>query len=188
MNAATNMELCKVYNMPLLDMKWYPSYLTRGKENAKHIVAQYVLESSVIAVDRERTKYIMLNHDEAVACTKPLSWYCDFKNPIYPININKYCVVAILMENKEAIKELCKISVKPNEVLPRAAYVSGGVWIVSTIEQFKFTIVCEKVYPVNKISKVSPPLDVVRLNMGCVANNPFITLPPIHDLKSTNYI
>ncbi|ESO96062.1 hypothetical protein LOTGIDRAFT_160045 [Lottia gigantea] len=135
-----NNEIIVVLNIPLLDSdRVFEIYkihhlplpmtnkliLSKSKATFK-MVASYRLEAEVIAVNTDRTKYAILDSDEFTKCSDPLAGFCQITSPIYPINLSQLCIVALFTENREKIRQLCKVFIKPNCILPVATYLANG--------------------------------------------------------------
>ena len=91
------------------------------------MLVQYRLEASAIAINKERTKYALMSKQELGACNKPITSFCEIKSPIYPVNVNRFCIVALLMKNERQKKKKCQIVINPNELLPIATHLSAVV-------------------------------------------------------------
>ncbi|CAG2210600.1 unnamed protein product [Mytilus edulis] len=71
-------EVFKVFNLPIP--------MQSNKTNV-NMVAKFNLESDYIAVNAERSKYILFDQNEIIQCTHPLVPYCAVSSPTYPINL-----------------------------------------------------------------------------------------------------
>ena len=178
LNSGDKMIIYRVYNMPLPNVN-----ISSNRRQNKYMVAQYDIESEAIAVNKAKTKYILLNKEEAKECTKSLNAFCNIKSPIYPMNVNKFCVITLFINNKKMIKRLCRTMVKPNEILPLANNISPGVWAVSTAKPLTFSISCEN-NDRESIMRVRPPLEMINIAPTCTANSDYLTLPPHYELGS----
>ena len=92
----------EIYNVIDSQLPFYDSNLTVSLQ--PNYVAKYKLETSALAINPERTKYMILEADELVHCSTPLLEYCNVKNSVFPINLSKLCVVALFMKNKGTVK------------------------------------------------------------------------------------
>ena len=83
-------EIFKIHNIP------FPSV----KVNKMGISAtgKYLLEAPVIAVDTRRSKFGLLTREEGQICTNSLG-FCYINSPIYPLNENRFCVIALFKNN-----------------------------------------------------------------------------------------
>ena len=102
-------------------------------------MAKYKLETSALAINPERTKYMIFEADELVHCSTPLLEYCNVKSSVFPINLSKLCVVALFMKNKGNVKAYCQTEVISNSLLSKATYVFDGIWIIATQAELSFS-------------------------------------------------
>lgn len=173
-----DLEVYEVHNLPLPQPD-----LTTMTGQSEVMIATYDLESSTIAVDSARTKFVLLSPEESLACSKPSLGFCAFKSPIYPINVNRFCVIALFMSDKESIDRNCRTVIRPNSLLPVAEYLTDGVWIVSTMKPLRFSLVCQGEREIQTLT-VQPPIGIVELEMLCSANSDFLKLPPYYQSES----
>lgn len=177
-------EIFKVYNLPIPNHELMQTKLTDDSSDKRHLVANYQLEAKAIAINQQRTRYILLADDELKRCSNPLISFCEFKSPIYPVNWSKFCIVALLTGSEKRIKQLCKAKVYTNQILPIAQYLSEGTWMVVTAEKLRFTRTCQEPNSGSNTFDINPPLAFVRLNETCAASNNHMTLPPYYKFKS----
>ena len=142
----------------------------------------YKLESSALAINPEKTRYIILDQAELAHCSTPLLDYCNVKSSLFPVNLSKLCIIALFMMNKENVGKYCQTDVIPNSLLPKATYVFDGIWIIATQIELTFSIVCPNG---TRVEKVKPPMTVLNLDMGCSASNDYVTLMPYYHKEST---
>ena len=107
----------EIYNVINSWLPFYDSNLTVSLQ--PNFVARYKLETSALAINPENKIYDF-EADEFVHCSTPLLEYCNVKSSIFPINLNKLCVVVLFMKNKDNIKAYCQTEVIPNSLLPKA--------------------------------------------------------------------
>ena len=180
-NAVEMMEIYEVINLPLPDLKLTKP--VKGKE--KPWVAFYEVETTAIAIDPARTKYSLLSKDEARRCARNIEGFCQFINPIYPTNKNKFCVIALFLGNKQLIDKTCVTKVRTNSILPVARHVSEGDWIVALGKPLMFTITCDQNSPqLAQTKELLPPIDTLKLGHGCVAFSTDVVLPSYHEFSS----
>ena len=177
------MILYRVHNLPLTNIKTFDSNWI----NYDHqMVAQYELEAAAIAINKRRTRYILLSEEETNKCAARLNGLCEFRSPSYPINQSKYCLVALITNDKFNIKKRCRIKVRPNEVLPQARQVSLGVWAVSVAKRLKFTIICDN--GGHKEETIEPPLGIIKQTPGCDYNSNDLKLTAHYEFESLSKI
>ena len=180
----TQFEVFTVHNMPIPNVLIQPKEVSELSLKKRHLVANYDLEAKALAINRQRTNYIMLTDDEAKQCANPLVSFCEFKSPIYPVNWSKFCLIALFMGSDERIKKLCQAKVFVNEILPIAEYISEGLWLITTAERLSFTKTCRENPADSGTFNVEPPMAFVRLNETCSASNNHLTLQPFYRFRS----
>ena len=104
----------EIFNVINSQLPFYDSNLTVSL--LPNFVEKYELETSALAINPERTKYMIFEADELVHCSTPLLEYCNVKSSIFPINFSKLCVVALFMKNKDNVKAYCQTEVIPNSL------------------------------------------------------------------------
>ena len=74
------------------------------------MVARYDLEAEGIAINVQRTKYVLLDSQQLRDCSQPTLGTCDLKSAIFPVNLSNNCILASFLENPEkspiAVNEL----------------------------------------------------------------------------------
>ena len=98
------------------------------------MVAWYRLETSSIAVNLAKMKYVLLTVTEQEHSTSPLQHYCDIRSPVYSVTSNKLCTDALFTKDAENVKYDCRAEVEPNSILPRAYHVINALWFIATSE------------------------------------------------------
>ena len=172
-------EVYQVHNLPV------PFNSNNGEATTQSpMVAQYRLEANAIAVNTERTNFVLLTKDKMESCSKPVVGLCPIKSPVYPISLSKFCITALFMNNQQQIKESCRTSARLNYVIPMAEYLTDGYWIVTTQRRLSFSVVCQTERTRVGDIRVEPPLGVVRLGMSCTASNEYMTLLPYYQEES----
>jgi hypothetical protein len=145
------------------------------------LVAQYRLESDTLAVNHERTKYVLLSAQEFMSCSQNYVSYCEIRSPVYPINLSKLCIIALFLDDTMKKQQICQSMVKPNFILPMAQYVSNGLWIVTTQFEIRFTITCYNATLLGSTSQdITAPVGLIELGQSCSASSDYITLTPYY--------
>ena len=98
----TTFEIYKVFNTPLPYNQSIPTELQPD------IVAQYRLETSALAINAEKTKYMLLNSDELNHCSTPLLSYCSVCSSVFLVNLSQRCIVSLFMNNVGKLKQFVK--------------------------------------------------------------------------------
>jgi hypothetical protein len=105
----------------------------------------------------------------------PVTGFCSIKSPIYSVNTNKFCITVLFMKNAELMGSFCQITVKMKTILPIAEYLSDGYWVITTIGNFRFSIVCQN--SSTFLIDIKPPFQVIKLDMLCHAVSKMLILP-----------
>ena len=71
----------EIYNVINSQLPFYDSNLTVSLQ--PNFVAKYKLETSLLAINPERTKYMILEADGLVHCSTQLLGYCNVKSSIF---------------------------------------------------------------------------------------------------------
>ena len=176
--------------MPLPNIKMVTQTADKQVYKPRQMVAQYELEVDTFAIERAKGKYVLLSREESRTCLANVNTaFCHFNSPVYSVGPEpRACVIALYLNNEVKARQVCKIKVKPNFILPLAENISRGLWLISTLHSFVFTVTCRprtaqrrgKTYT----KKITPPIQSVTLPPNCAAHSEFITLPPYYDLKS----
>ena len=172
----TTFEIYKVSNTPL---PYYNQSIPTQLQ--PDIVVQYRLETFAVAINPEKTKYMLLNSDELNHCSTPLLSYCSIRSSVFPVNLSEQCIVSLFMNNIEVIETVCQREVIPNSILPKADYLFDGIWIVACQKVLKFSVVCPNY---TKMVTAYPPLDIITLEMACSGSNDYMTLIPYYHKES----
>lgn len=123
------------------------------------MVARYTLENEMLAINADRTHYVLLTPHELDKCTNVVKDFCTIKSPLYPVHLSKACIVALFMKKENAIKLFCEKVVHVSN-LPLTQYISDGQWAV---EDLCFSQVC----PADRstattVHTVRPPVGILR--------------------------
>ena len=185
-NNMDKMEIYRVINLPLPNLKIMN---TISKNLDFDWVASYMLETNIFAIDKARTKYALLTKNDLIGCFLNKGGFCSFVHPLYPTNINKFCVIALFMQDSHVIQNSCQTRVRVNSILPIAKLVRKGLWVIALKDKLTFTITCVGGNITNELtSMLFPPLDKLELRMGCTAYSPQIILPSFNVLESQETI
>lgn len=182
-------DLVKAYNMPIPNTNMFKKD-SEESFNPKQMVAQYKTEANAFIMDRTQSRYVLLTSREAEQCLRSSQSFCSFKGPMYRVGPEpKFCVIAAFLGNKQKIKKVCKIRVRPNSVLPYATNVDNGSWLVSTMHALTLTVDCKarNLRQQKRVTTISvqPPLKAITLPPNCAATSEYLILPAYYDLKST---
>jgi hypothetical protein len=177
----SNFQIFKPFNLPI------PVNLNSSDDRSFSMLAYSNIEAKPIGVNVQKTKYILLNDEGLDKCIQPGVNYCNIKSPIYRINLSKLYIVALFMKDNALIKENCKNTIPLNALSLMAEYISDGTWVVVTNTPLRMTIDCESISD-NKEIIIKPPVDLLRLNTSCSANDDCLSLLPFYHLETQVYI
>ncbi|CAC5401357.1 unnamed protein product [Mytilus coruscus] len=135
-----NSRILVVISIPLLDsnnkFEIYQAFNLPMPMQKNHtsigMVAKYDLDVEYFAVNSERSKYVLLKHQEIQSCTNTFTKFCKIISPVYPINLSKNCITSLFLKKRNDIDKYCRVVVEPNSVLPMASYISSGSWLITT--------------------------------------------------------
>ena len=164
---ANEFEIYQIVNIPL------PLYSNVSKSQ-NGMTAHYDLETHTIAINRERSKFIMLSDQEFNSCSKGVLTFCAITSPTYFISKSSFCVISLFLAKDEEITNNCRTTILTSANLPQANIVSKGQWAISTHSTLQFSAVCPKREPSVIIAK--PPLSIIQLEENCAAVNEFLSL------------
>ena len=151
-------DIFRAYSLPvpLLDR-------TKGKPRARELLAYYKLESNYLAINSERTQYILMNENEVQLCKESGMQICNIKSPIRNSNVGQNCVMSNFNQDKQKVKQHCNAWIH-RTVLPTAFYLENEVYLVVTNKQIVFHLSCK-----NKESNIEPPFGFLTLHNTCQA-------------------
>ncbi|KAK7506018.1 hypothetical protein BaRGS_00002740 [Batillaria attramentaria] len=167
-------EVFQVHNLPL------PSIGTSNL--GLPMTATYEIESKAVAINKQRTKFVLLEQDEFEACSEPLIGFCAVRSPLYPMYASKFCIMALFKNDSKAIKQQCQTKVQLNTALPRAEYLSDGMWVVSTATPITFSVLCHGKSVSSLVAQ--PPMSVLTLGMTCIGSSDSISLTPYYQQEN----
>lgn len=178
-NTKEKYEVYKVHNLPL------PLYSYSKNETSVPYLVKYDLETETLMVSQDKTKFSLLSENSYHVCNSQHTQFCDPETALYQTNLHKLCVMALFMQARDDIKQLCKQTVILNAKLPMTKYLSTGVWIITTNTHLKFTVSCQSNIAEPSDIEVKPPFGIVTLNNTCKASNKYLQLSEYFDKRST---
>lgn len=183
LDLSSTYKVFNVHNLPLPFMN-----RTKGVIQSTEMTAQLEIEANSIAFNVERTKYILLDKFETHHCSNPWLNYCQIQSPIYPVSLNRICVVSLFLKHDTNIKQYCRTKVHFRSHLPVAEFIGHGKWAVATSKLLKFSIVCQNTSKSMSEIQIEPPLGIIYLNTFCLAANRHLSLTSPFDGRSQYYI
>ena len=124
MNTKQKYEVYKGHNLPMP--------LHHVSAESKNNLVKYNLETEMLMVSEDRTKFSLLSENTYQLCNGYHYQFCNPETAFYQTNINKFCVMALFMQNQCDIKTLCKQSIVLDQKLPITKYLSFGIWVIIT--------------------------------------------------------
>ena len=169
-NTKEKYEVYKIHNLPL-------PVQSLSKNNTPHsYLVKYELESETLMISQDRTKFSLLSKNNFHVCNNNHMQFCDPESAFYQTNLHRLCVMALFMQVKDDIKQLCKQTVILNVRLPKAKYLSNGIWIIITNQHLVFTVSCHSNVATPSNININPPFGLVTLNNSCKASNKYLQL------------
>ena len=165
-NTKEEYEVYRIYNLPL-----------PMATKQTNIMLKYTLETDMLMVSKDRSKFSLLTESAFHVCNSFHYRFCNPETAFYQANINRFCVVALFMQNQRDIKTFCKQMVILDQKLPLTSYLSYGLWIVVTNVPLTFTINCQSHKPKTYDIKIESPFGIIKLNNTCKASNKYLQLP-----------
>ena len=165
-NTKEEYEVYRIYNLPL-----------PMANKQTNIMLKYTLETDMLMVSKDRSKFSLLTESAFHMCNSFHYRFCNPETAFYQANINRFCVVALFMQNQRDIKTFCKQMVILDQKLPLTSYLSYGLWIVVTNVPLTFTINCQSHKPKTYDIKIESPFGIIKLNNTCKASNKYLQLP-----------
>ena len=165
-NTKEEYEVYRIYNLPL-----------PMATKQTNIMLRYTLETDMLMVSKDRSKFSLLTESAFHMCNSFHYRFCNPETAFYQANINRFCVVALFMQNQRDIKTFCKQMVILDQKLPLTSYLSYGLRIVVTNVPLTFTINCQSHKPKTYDIKIESPFGIIKLNNTCKASNKYLQLP-----------
>ena len=165
-NTKEEYEVYRIYNLPL-----------PMATKQTNIMLKYTFETDMLMVSKDRSKFSLLTESAFHMCNSFHYRFCNPETVFYQANINRFCVVALFMQNQRDIKTFCKQTVILDQKLPLTSYLSYGLWIVVTNVPLTFTINCQSHKPKTYDIKIESPFGIIKLNNTCKASNKYLQLP-----------
>ncbi|MCG7882404.1 MAG: methyl-accepting chemotaxis protein [Candidatus Thiodiazotropha endolucinida] len=176
------MDLYKVYNLPLPISTVYRS----KNKTETEMLTYYTLESEYIAINPERTQYMLLNQHDRDICKVGFPKLCTMRKPIHHTNLARMCILAVFSNDKEKIKRLCTTVVAFSNDLPHVQYLSDDTYIIITRVPLNFNLACEN--EIRQKIDIAVPYGFIRVRKGCKATSDRVTLTGVYEHGSSHTI
>ena len=180
------MDIFQAHNLPIPYTNMFGENETIPIDYGHHMVAKYKLEADIFAIDKSKSRYVLLSKQEAIGCNTYGRGFCKLSSPVYYSNVSKFCVIVLFMMDVSKLQQYCNIIVEPNAILPNAKFIRNGMWIISTIIPINFNIQCHDGRDVKRTRTLTivPPISELHLPAGCVATSGSIILPEFQEFTS----
>ena len=110
---------------------------TRVDKDDKKLLAYYKLESNYLAINSDRSQYILLTETPVKDCVQSGLQICNVKSPIRNANVGLNCLLSNFNQDKVHVKKFCNVWIHQT-TLPTAFYLSNDVYLVIRISQQYF--------------------------------------------------
>ena len=154
-------EVYRIFNFPLPLPTRHKSLETRKW------TVRFQLETDTIAINKDRTRYVLLNEMETLQCVRRDNDLCKIESPIYLSNRRDSCELSLFKRDRERVRKNCISKVKTNTRLPWAVRIDEGTWILALEEEERFTVRCREQEPKELYAKA--PLATIHIGRGCTA-------------------
>lgn len=176
------MDLYKVYNLPLpISTVYNTNNVTKNE-----MLTYYDLEAKYIAINPERTQFMLLDQSDRETCRVGFSKLCTLHKPVHQTNLANMCIVAVFNNDKIKMKRLCSTLVALNNDLPQIQYLSDDTYIIITRTPLSLNLACDDT--VRQKIDVSIPYGFVRVRRGCIATSDKVTLTGTYEHGSSHRI
>jgi len=115
----TEFEIFDIINEPVYDSE-------------SKLSAKMVIDTSSIAISRNRAEYVVLDSNERIFCL--VNPFCDIRSPVYNIPHAETCITALFEKDVDKVKRICKTQIVGNEYLPHAYQLFDDQWLFTTNE------------------------------------------------------
>lgn len=141
--------------------------------------ATYKLESSYIAVSKDKSRYTFLKEHEVQMCIQ--SPYCTMHTPIFRAAYYKSCVMALYMKDSKTVSNICTPIVSKTPLIPKLYPLSQGHWAIVSNFSLEITTTCHKRSPRVLKQTFKPGLNILELNPRCSAYSKYFSLPQLRE-------
>ena len=176
------MDIYKVYNLPLpISTVYNTNNVTKNE-----ILTYYDLEAKYMAINPERTQFMLLDQKDREKCRVGFSKLCTLRKPIHQTNLANKCLVAVFNDDKIKMKRLCSTLVALGDDLPEIQYLSDDTYIIITRTPLTLNLACDDT--VRQKIEISVPYGFIRVRKGCVATSNKVTLAGSYEHGSSHKI
>ena len=153
-------------NLPVL-----PYNHTKGNQ----VLLYYKLEGNYIAINKERSMYMILSETEADRCLEPMLHLCDLYKPIKHSSVTRDCLPSLFLEQKTKIENNCELYVKRIQ-LPTAFHIEGSTYFIVVNVTTPFHVNCRSDSEMTITTPIKPPYGILSIPENCEATSDQITI------------
>ena len=158
---------------------------TRVDKDDKKLLAYYKLESNYLAINSDRSQYILLTETQVKDCVQSGLQICNVKSPIRNANVGLNCLLSNFNQDKVHVKKFCNVWIHQT-TLPTAFYLSNDVYLVILDKPTVFHLSCKK--EESGRQQVDPPFGFLTLHKSCQATSNHFSLLGYFEGRSTENI
>jgi hypothetical protein len=139
------------------------------------LIGKYKIENPYFAISVDRTKFAVLDKSNFEICAHQKTRFCDFKTPIFSIDIaENICSVSNFLANDGMGSSCEKIIFNKKISTPIVHHLDANKWVLLNSKPISFTQYC-KLNEVNYFTSRSPIFHI-ELQPGCKIVSPELTL------------
>lgn len=154
-------DIFRAYSLPV-------PLLGRDKNHPEErdMLAYYKLESDYLAINSERSQYILMNENDVQQCLNTGMGICNIKGPVMNSNMARSCILSNFNQDKYKVEQFCQTWIH-RTVLPTAVYLANDVYLIITDNAIVFHLSCDK--KDSSRIRVDPPFGFLTLHESCQA-------------------
>ena len=126
---SSKFEVFQIHNLPV-----------PGKRAFGDHIAKYEIDSLGLAINAERTAYMLLNKEDLTICAASVNTHCELNKPRFEVNAGLHCEIALFMGDTKLREHICAVKVSTKTQLPYPIYLQEGHWAIATNESFRLPI------------------------------------------------
>ena len=158
---------------------------TRVDKDDKKLLAYYKLEFNYLAINSDRSQYILLTETQVKDCVQSGLQICNVKSPIRNANVVLNCLLSNFNQDKVHVKKFCNVWIHQT-TLPTAFYLSNDNYLVILDKPTVFHLSCKK--EESRRQQVDPPFGFLTLHKSCQATSNHFSLLGYFEGHSTENI
>ena len=151
----------------------------------KKLLAYYKLEFNYLAINSDRSQYILLTETQVKDCVQSGLQICNVKSPIRNANVGLNCLLSNFNQDKVHVKKFCNVLIHQT-TLQTAFYLSNDIYLVILDKPTVFHLSCKK--EESGRQQVDPPFGFLTLHKSCQATSNHFSLLGYFEGHSTENI